>query len=322
MTENVFVSRNEEQWKALEAFNSRLRKRGGIKKADTEEVREFARLFRLVGFHLAYAKTHYPDGNTLPYLNNLVGVSHNFFYVRERGSWFSIREYFAYTLPKTIRETYKYWGAAMAVFFFGALFAAFYVAGDTARVSAFVPDELLAGWLRPDDTPGLNVEGYRDSAFMTAFYITNNTTVAFNAFVWGILAGVGSLFVLFYNGLMIGGFFGFMHGEGANMLVLYSQILPHGILELSAIFLAGGGGLMLGKGFLMPGEHTRAHSLILHGKTAAKLIPAIVIMMAIAALIEGYFSFNDLGVSPVFKLAFAGLTGVGMVAYFLKGILK
>ncbi|MCL2577143.1 MAG: stage II sporulation protein M [Defluviitaleaceae bacterium] len=319
MKETTFVSRNEEHWKALEAFNTRLRKKGGIKKAGTEEVREFSRLFRLAGFHLAYAKTHYPNGNTLPYLNRLVGVSHNFFYVRERSSFFSIKEFFSYTLPQTVRETYKYWVAAAAVFVFGLLFAGFYVAGDTTRVSHFVPDEIMSGWLSPDGTPGLDLEGSRDSAFMTAIYITNNTSVAFNAFVWGILAGVGTLFVLFYNGLAIGGFFGFMHAEGANMLVLYSQILPHGILELSAIILAGGGGLMIGKGLLIPGEYTRAHSLIFHAKKAAKLIPAIAIMMALAALIEGYFSFNNLPVSPTFRLVFAGLTGVGMVAYFMKG---
>jgi uncharacterized membrane protein SpoIIM required for sporulation len=321
MKETVFVSRNEENWKALENFNDRLRSvRGGIKKLAADEVREFARLFRLAGFHLAYAKTHYPGGSTVTYLNRLVGVSHNFFYVRERGDLSAIKEFFLYTLPLTVRETYKYWVAATAIFMFGVFFAAFYVADDTSRVSEFVPNEIIAGWSNPDGTPGLDASAARDSAFMTAIYATNNNAVAFNAFAWGILAGVGSLYILFYNGLIVGGLAGFLHAEGADMLFFYSQILPHGVLELSAIFLAGGGGLMMGKGLLLPGEFTRRHSLIFHAKKAVTLIPAIFIMLLIAAVIEGFFSFSTPNLSPWIKLAFAALTGVGMVAYFLKGV--
>jgi uncharacterized membrane protein SpoIIM required for sporulation len=317
MQERVFVSKNEENWKALEAFNTRFSSIGGIKKSAAEEVREFARLFRLAGFHLAYAKTHYPNGNTVSYLNNLVGVSHNFFYVRERGSFSEIREFFAFTLPRTVRETYKYWVVATAFFVFGMFFAAFYVAGDTARLAEIMPAGMADGF-SPGETPDFgDGEVVWDGSLMSAFFITNNTTVAFNAFAWGLLGGVGSLFVLFYNGLIVGGLFGFFHSEGADMLVAYSLVLPHGVIELAAIFLAGGGGLMMGKGILLPGEHTRRHSLVLHAKKAVKLIPAIVIMLVLAAFIEGFFT--PLAISPWIKLAFAGLTGVGMVAYFAKG---
>lgn len=318
MKETTFIAKNEEHWKALEAFNNRLLGlRGGIKKLAAEEVREFARLFRLAGFHLAYAKTHYPNGNTLHYLNRIVGVSHNFFYVRERGGFSEIKKYFAHTLPRTVRETYRYWVVATAFFVFGLLFAGFYVAGDTTRLAQVMPAGMADGFT-PGETPDFGYgEVVWDGSLMSAFFITNNTTVAFNAFAWGLLAGVGSLFILFYNGLIIGGLFGFLHSEGADMLIAYALILPHGVIELAAIFLAGGGGLMLGKGILLPGEHTRRHSLVLHAKKAVLLIPAIVIMLAVAAFIEGFFT--PLSISPWFKLSFATLTVVGMVACFLKG---
>jgi uncharacterized membrane protein SpoIIM required for sporulation len=314
MKEAAFVAKNEENWKALEAFNTRLRSKGGTKRLATEEVREFARLFRLAGFNLAYAKTHFPSGSSVVYLNGLVGVSHNFFYVREKGSLGEIKEYFSHTLPRTVRETYKYWLFAVAVFILGSLFAAFYVGGDTSRVSEILPAQFTDGLTQGEIGEGIELW---DGAYMSAFFATNNTRVAFNAFAWGFLAGLGSIFILFYNGLILGALFGFLHLEGADMLLAYSLVLPHGIIELAAIFLAGGGGLMIGKGILVPNEYSRKHSLILHTKKAALLIPCIVIMLVIAALIEGFFT--PLPVSPWFKIGFALLTGAGLVAYFMKG---
>ena len=318
MNESSFVSKNEIEWKALDNFNKRLKRIGGVKKSlQAEEVREFARLFRLVCFHLAYAKTHFPHGSTVEYLNGLVGVSHNYFYVRERGTFSEIREYFAYTLPMTLRQTYKYWVVAAAFFVFGMMFAGFYVAGDSARISEVMPAGMGDGFTA-GETPVLG-EGleYWDGSLMSAFFITNNTRVAFNAFAFGILGGVISLYFMFFNGFIVGGLFGFLYGVDADMLVAYSLILPHGLIELMAIFLAGGGGLMLGKGLLLPGRYTRRQALVLQARRAVKLIPAIVIMLVAAAFIEGFFT--PLSIDPWYKIIFAGLTGIAMIFYFMKG---
>ncbi|MCL2356923.1 MAG: stage II sporulation protein M [Defluviitaleaceae bacterium] len=314
MKESTFTAKNEESWKALEGFNSRLQKRGGIKSVKADEVREFARLFRLAGFHLAYAKTHYPKSRIVSYLNRLVGSSHNFFYIRERGSFGEIAEFFSHTLPQVVRETYKYWVFATAVFVFAAMFAGFYVAGDAARLSELLP----AGM-----EPAVDLDNHVimwDGSLMSAFFITNNTTVAFNTFALGIFAGILTLYILLLNGALVGALAGFFHADGANMLIFWSLILPHGVTELAAIFFAGGGGLMMGKGLLVPGDFTRAQSLVFHAKKAVKLIPLIVILLVFAAFVEGFFT--PLDISPWFKLAFAALTGVGLVAYCLKGAWK
>jgi len=140
MNETTFIAKNEENWKALEAFNNRLRTKGGVRKQASEEVRDFARLFRLACFNLAYAKTHYPNGTAVTYLNRLVGVSHNYFYVREKGSLGEIKEYFFHTLPQAVRETYKYWVSAAIIFMLGLLFAVFYVRSDEARIGEIIPE--------------------------------------------------------------------------------------------------------------------------------------------------------------------------------------
>ena len=315
MTESRFIEKNENEWKSLETFNRRFVKSGGIRNVKQEEVREFARLFRLTSHHLAYAKTHFPTGTALPYLNGLVGVSHNYFYVRESGSLSDIKTYFTITFPAAVRDSWRYWLLATAFFVLGLLFAGFYVADEPERLQEIMPGmsaEGFADGIFPEDNGGyVNIEW--DHALMSAIITTNNITVAFNAFVLGVFGGLGTIFILVYNGLIVGGLFGYLRQAGADMLVVYSLILPHGVLELAAIFLCGGCGLMLGKGLLMPGEYSRKHSLIKHGKQAVNLIPGIVVILVVAGIIEGFFT--PLPISPWIKIGFAVLTGVGLVAY-------
>ncbi|MCL2217545.1 MAG: stage II sporulation protein M [Defluviitaleaceae bacterium] len=307
-SEARFIAKNEDSWKALEVL---LKKR-----LAAEDVREFARLFRLASHHLAYAKTHYPTGSSLPYLNRLVGVAHNSFYVRERGSFSLIREYFASTFPRAVRETWRFWVAATAFFVLGILFAGFYVAGNPAELQNILPAGMADGFA-PGHVPDFGDGDVDwDYPLMTAIIATNNIAVAFNAFALGLLAGLGTIYILVYNGLVAGGLFGFLHQSGADMVTAYALVLPHGVLELMAIFLCGGCGLMLGKGLLIPGDYTRKHSLITQAKRAVVLIPGIVTMLVIAAIIEGFFT--PLAISPWAKLAFAALTGAGFIIYCMR----
>lgn len=311
MTEARFIAKNETYWKSLGEYNGRLAKRRSVKGLTTEQVREFAHLFRLTSHHLAYAKTHFPTGETVPFLNQLVGVSHNFFYVRERSSISDVWGYFTHTFPQTVRDTWRYWVVATAIFVLSAIFMGAFVIGEPERI-----DMLLPGFSRVH-APDLTDTEYRewDNAHMTAFFITNNTAVAFNAFVWGILGGIGSVFILAYNGLIVGGLMGFLRQGGANMTVAYALILPHGVIELLAIFLAGGAGLMLGKGVLFPGEFTRRHSIVYYARKSISLIPGMAVMLIIAAVIEGYFT--PLNIPAEYKLFFAALTGILFIGYIV-----
>ena len=319
MTEAKFIAKNEESWKALEAFNHRAVK-GGIRNLNENEVKEFAHLFRLTSHHMAYVKTHYPTSHILPYLNRVVGVTHNYFYVRKSKAVSDIKEYFAHTFPRVVCDTWRYWVFATALFTLGIIFAGAYVAADLSRLHEIMP----AGWgegFSPDEVPYLGDGAVPwEYSLMAAVITTNNIMVTFNAIAGGLLAGLGTVYILIYNGLIVGGLFGFFHQAGADMVVAYALVLPHGVIELMAIFLAGGCGLMLGKGLLLPGDYTRKQSLITQSKNAAKLIPGIIVMLVIAGIIEGYFT--PLPIDPWLKLAFAGFTAMGLIAYFTKGMHK
>jgi len=315
MTEANFISKNEDRWKALEQFNRRIK--GKIRNLPADEVESFAHHFRLASHHLAYARTHYPTSHIIPYLNKVVGTSHNYFYVRESRAFSDVRSYFSQTFPRAVRETWRFWAFATGFFVLGMIFAWFYVSADLHRLHEVTPGWLGEG-LSPYEVPDFgDGEVQWEYSLMAATITTNNIRVSFNAIVGGLLAGLGTLFILIYNGMMMGGFFSFLHNVGADMLVAYALVLPHGVIELMAIFLSGGCGLMLGKGLLLPGELTRRQSLIVQCKKAAELLPGIVAMLIVAGIIEGYFT--PLAIDARFKIVFAGLTGVAMFIYFLRG---
>jgi len=315
MTETTFIQKNQDSWKALEALNTRVQK-SGVKNLDQDNVREFARLFRLASHNLAYAKTHFPTSHILPYLNGVVGVTHNHFYVRERRTGSDIRNYFVHTFPRAVRAGWRYWALATAFFMLGIVFAGLYVGSSPERLHDFMP----AGWgdgFAAGETPEFGTP-WVDYSFMAASITTNNIAVTFNAVAGGLLAGMGTVLILIYNGLIVGALFGFFYQAGADMVVAYSLILPHGIIELMAIFLAGGCGLMLAQGILLPGDYTRRQSLVMQGRKVAVLLPGVVMLLIIAGVIEGYFT--PLPIDPFFKLAFAMFTGVGLVAYLSNGM--
>ena len=306
MTEARFIAKNETAWKRLQDFNLR----GGIGKLSHSEIREFARLFRLASFHLAYAKTHFPTGSALPYLNQVVGVAHNYFYIRESSGFFAIRRYFTQVFPQAVCASWRYIAIATAVFLLGLFFASIYVAQDTTRLATFMPAQFNTEYL--GENLG-EMDGW-DHSYMSAAIMTNNIAVAINSFVLGIFGGLGTIYILIYNGMIVGGLFGFLHTTGADMLLSYALVLPHGIIELAAIFICGAGGLMIGHGVLMPGRFSRKDAIVFRAKQAAVLIPGIVAMLIIAGLIEGFFT--PLPIDSVHKLLFAGLTAAGLAVYF------
>ena len=311
MKEPQFIAQNEARWKQLEAFNHTLQRKG-TRALSRIEVRNFAEVFRAVQYHLAYAKTHYPSGLCLPYLTHIVGVAHNFYYVREKEGLSSVKSYFLHHFPQVSRKAWRYAALAAALFMAGMVFAFAYVAADTSRFSQIFPFEFVGG----DMGEG---EVIWDYPLMSAVIMTNNIRVAIMALVFGITAGIGTAWILFYNGLIIGALAAYIAATGIprDTLIFWSLILPHGVPELAAIFLSGACGLMIGRAILVPGNYTRKDAVIKYAKEAAMLVPGIVVLLILAALIEGFFT--PLGVSPYFKLGFSFLVFVGLTLYFVKG---
>ena len=128
-----------------------------------------------------------------------------------------------------------------------------------------------------------------------------------------LFRSVGTLYILFFNGCILGALTGLVFKNG-DLIKYASLILPHGILELTAIFIAGGAGLLLGKGLLIPGKYKRLDSVVKNAKEGVRLLLGALIFLVIAALIEGFFT--PLPISTSVKLMFSGCTFLGILFYF------
>ncbi|MCL2352731.1 MAG: stage II sporulation protein M [Firmicutes bacterium] len=304
MKEERFVEKNRAAWLRLEEFNRVLAGRG-LASLEKERIKEFAGLFRLTGHHLAYANTHFKGSRTALYLNKLVGAAHHYFFVRERTGPRDVWSYIKSTFPGQAKKYRFYFLAAFGTLLLGFFAAMTLVYLYPAGAALFLPAEYLSGG-----------GGFLGSySVVSAFVMTNNIRVAATAFALGILAGVGTAVILFWNGAVLGALLAYLSlGSGFDALGFWSLILPHGCLELTAIFLSGAAGLLIGRGLLIPGERTRRDSLVIATREAAVLLPGIAAMLVIAGLIEGFFT--PLGISPWWKLALAALTIAGMLLYF------
>jgi len=310
LKEDKFIEKNIEKWNALENYNTNLEKRGmlGLKK---EEIKEFTDLYRAVSHHLAYARTHFPESNISLYLNQIISVSHNHIFVREKSGISGFKNYFFKGFRKSFNDNFKYIFTSFAVFMLGLILYTIAVIINRSMGDAFFPGI---------DASSLNLDPTSDQSALyplfSSFIMTNNIRVCFMSFAFGITAGIGTLYVLFYNGINIGALLGIVIADGANVFKFLAMILPHGFIELTAIFISGGAGLMIGKAMLMPGSYKRKDAVIKASKEAAYLIPGIIVMLIIAGIIEGFFT--PLGISYVFKLLFSFGTLLLMYLYFRK----
>jgi uncharacterized membrane protein SpoIIM required for sporulation len=144
--------------------------------------------------------------------------------------------------------------------------------------------------------------------------ISNNVQVTFLAFAGGMTGGVLTVVVLVINGVLLGGTFG-AFGNHGQLLHIGTFVAPHGVIELTAICIAGGAGLWLGSALLLPGRRTRAEVLVRRGRESIALIGGTAMMLVCAGIIEGFISPSQLP-GPV-KFAFAAVFALAMAAYFV-----
>ena len=152
---------------------------------------------------------------------------------------------------------------------------------------------------------------------MAGFYVNNNVGIALRCFAVGIFGGLGSAFYLVDNGLSIGAVLGYVSSQGAGANIA-TFIVGHGSLELTAIVLAGGAGLVLGWSVVSPGGRTRAASLRSAGRDVAAIVFGAAVMLMMAACIEAFWSASGIP-SPVKRLVGAALWTLVLSYFVLVG---
>jgi uncharacterized membrane protein SpoIIM required for sporulation len=307
LKEELFIKKNTDTWKELELLSSKVIKKG-IKALSSQEIKKFLYLFRKSSHHLAYARTHYPKSSIVVYLNALIGKCHSHVYAVKRISPTELFSYLAYGFPKLLKEYKFYILSSFGFFAIGAILSLVLVLINPDNAILFLPQNYIDG-IKSGAAGG----GQWNYPLMSSYIMVNNISVSLRAFAFGITLGLGTIYVLFFNGAMIGALTGivYLYGDPINF---WSLILPHGVIELTAIFISGAAGLIIAKHLLIPGEYSRFHSLIKGSKKAVSLVIGIIFMLIIAGIIEGFFTPLNIGVE--LKLSFAGITAVLLIVYF------
>lgn len=312
----VLVRRQRAQWDEYQKLLDDARGRG-LDQLGEARVSRFAALYREMAADLARARTYGGSPELLYTMERMVGLGHNLLYRPPTRSWRRFLHFATGGFAALVRRRWKPVAVASVLFYLPAIlsFAALRASPELAHqvVPAFMLD-------RVEDAAEKEArgEGYADvpEVFMPAFassLVQNNVQVTFIAFAGGILAGLGTVLTLVFNGLHLGTVAGAFANEGQS-LHLWTFVLGHGVIEITAICIAGGAGLWMGSALVLPGRRRRRDVLVTRGREAVSLIGGTAIMLLIAGLIEGFISPSQL--PREIKLTLAALFAMAMVTYF------
>ncbi|HEY9504938.1 MAG TPA: stage II sporulation protein M, partial [Gemmatimonadales bacterium] len=315
----AFAARKRPRWDEFRALAERAARRG-LDSFASEELPDFAARYREVAADLARARTYGVDDGTLQYLERLAAAGHNALYREERGTWRRMWEVLARECPAAIRQAAAYVLIACLAFMLPATAGYMVIRDQPALAPDVLPPVMIE---RAEAGTERKAEGRRyvdvaleDRPFMASAIITNNVRVAIACFAGGVFLGVGSLALLGYNGLTLGGAAGHFANQGL-LGYLLEFILGHGLLELFAIWVAGAAGFLLGRSVVAPGDLSRGDALVLSGRTAVRMVGGAAIMLVAAGLIEGFVSA---GAGDVKVRAVASAVSMAfLVAYLLNG---
>lgn len=317
-----FVKSHHPAWSRLSELVEKAQ-RGRLASLTDDELQELGTLYRRAAADLARAQTRYATTNAgrelVRSLNDLVLRAHTQVYSAPAPQPMRALHFLFYGFPAAFR---RHWRpiALAAIFLFGPgllAYAATVVNPELATL--FVPEgaieevqkraqkKIIVGWGARTEFQGL-----LSSPEISSFIMTNNIRVTIMAVALGVTMGLGTALVLMSNGIMIGGLSGVATNENVDLL-FWAVILPHGILELTAIAIAGGAGLVLARALYAPGDLPRRDAIRLAGVEAVQLLVGVTLMLVIAGLIEGFITPQPL--QPLLKLAFALLTGIGLLIY-------
>ena len=279
MTETQFIEQNKQKWKELESLLDR-------KSRNPDKLHE---LFVKVSSDLSYARTFYPNRSVRLYLNNLTQRVFDLIRAKEKNFQFKdVVVFFSSTLPLEIYRSRIAFYVSIGIFFTSFAIGVVSSANDPDFPRLMLGDAYIS-MTDANIEAGDPMAVYKDQSMVDMFLgITiNNIRVAFLVFVLGLLGSIGTMFLLTYNGIMIGAFQYYFYAKGL-FVTSFTTIWIHGTIEISAIIIAGAAGLILGNGLLFPRTYDRLISLQMAAKRSLTILVGTVPLFVIAGLLESF----------------------------------
>jgi uncharacterized membrane protein SpoIIM required for sporulation len=282
-----------ERWDQFSALLDRSR-RWGIRSLTVDQVKQLCRLYRHVTIDLSQARAAGEDQAVVQYLNSLAARGHGQVYITRGLSLRAALQFIAFGFAIAIRRNWRVVAISAGVFLLTTLASALAVVrSPELAYSLFDPDTVESENIRLEKQQGEYRGNFtfppKVSPLVAAVIILNNVKVAVLGFALGAMGCVLGLFLLVYQGRMLGTLSGLVF-NGGYLIGFYSLIMTHGVLELSAICIATAGGLRLGWAAIAPGQLTRADAFRLAAGDAFALLAGSIVMLMIAGMIEAYVS--------------------------------
>ena len=281
MREARFIKKNVDKWNQYQ-------------REETKDPDEMADRFITLLDDLSYAKTFYPKSKVTRWINGIAASIYQHIYQHKKQNFSRVTLFWKYELPLLFRRYHK-------VFLFTfLLFVAFVAVGVISSTTdpAYAPDyfnhNVQPGYydetidrIQKGDPFGVYKDDNPFSMFVRIAY--NNISVAFKTVVFGVLFGIGTIVMMWTNGVMLGCFqyLFFSQGLGWQSVMV---IWIHGTLEISSVVIASCAGLILGFGWLFPGTYTRKQSFLRAAKDAMKICISLVPFFIVAAFFESYIT--------------------------------
>lgn len=303
MREAVFLRLNEAKWKQYESQPP----------AGPDELA--ARFVELTD-DLAYAQTFYPGSPTTRYINDLTARQHQAIYKNKTESTSRFRHFWRQELPLLVAQHHRTLAVSLVLFTVFTLLGALSAAYDDTFVRVVLGDAYVNKTLENIERgdPMAVYKGMSETPMFLAITV-NNIYVALVAYALGATLGLGTVWALFRNGVMLGSFQYFFYQKGVLLPSLLT-IWIHGTLEISAIVLAGGAGFVMARGILFPGTYSRAVAFRQAARDGLKLAIGLVPIFIAAGFLEGFVTRHT--EMPVWlSLAIIGSSGAFIVWYFI-----
>jgi uncharacterized membrane protein SpoIIM required for sporulation len=317
-----FRKAREASWRELETLVARVEKRG-VGTLGPAELERLPLLYRTLLSSLSVARSIALDRNLLAYLEALAARAFLVVYAPRGRMLSGIWRFLSHGLPNAVRRAGPHFLIALAATAVGLVAGFLLVVSDESWFSSLVPGGLADG-RGPDSTAD---DLRRDELFqpypgpmqafalMANFLFSHNTLVGILTFGLGVAAGAPTILLLAYQGATLGAFVA-LHYDRGLLWESVGWLSIHGITELSAIMLFGAAGLVIADKMLFPGRLSRIESLASEGRQAAQIAIGAVMMLFVAAILEG--GFRQLVQDTAWRFAIGSTIGLLWLLYFTR----
>ncbi len=283
-----FVADRQPDWNQLALLVSHVESdRRGL---TPDSLHTLGRLYRAASADLAWCRQLQPDGGVTESLDDLVGRARHIVYAHV-GRRAGMRRFFSRTYWQRIRERPRLLAVCAVLLFGPGVVSAVWASEHPDRAAHLLPEEYRSVGDNPGGDLGLSTA--EQSAFASQIF-TNNIQVSFLAFAGGIALCLGTAFVLFQNGLLLGGVAGLSIAAG-NEGPFVELVSAHGVLELSVIVVCAAAGMRMGWAVIDPGVQARGAAIVEQGRAGVEIVLGTMPWFVLAGLVEGFVTPRGLG---------------------------